>query len=64
MAPRSLTDMAARDAKGKEKPYKLAAGAGLYLQVMPKGWWCMKLPIHSTMVDQAVAAAFLPELRM
>lgn len=31
MAHKSLTDMAARNAKGKEKPYKLAAGAGLYL---------------------------------
>lgn len=37
MAPNSLTDMAARNARGKEKLYKLAAGAELYLQVMPKG---------------------------
>lgn len=37
MAAKSLTDMAARNAKGKEKPYSLAAGAGLYLQVMPNG---------------------------
>lgn len=44
MAHKSLTDMAARNAKGKEKPYKLAAGAGLYLQVMPNGnrYWRMK----------------------
>ncbi|PJL65909.1 hypothetical protein B9Y61_18945 [Stenotrophomonas maltophilia] len=36
--------MAARNAKGKEKRYKLAAGAGLYLQVMPNGnrYWRMK----------------------
>jgi len=37
MAHKSLTDLAARNAKGKEKPYKLAVGAGLYLQVMPSG---------------------------
>lgn len=44
MAHKSLTDMAARNAKGKEKPYKLAAGLGLYLQVMPNGnrYWRMK----------------------
>lgn len=44
MAHKSLTDMAARNAKGKQKPYKLAAGAGLYLQVMPNGnrYWRMK----------------------
>lgn len=44
MAHKSLTDMAARNAKGKEKPYKLAAGAGLYLQVMSNGnrYWRMK----------------------
>ncbi|OBU58222.1 tyrosine-type recombinase/integrase [Stenotrophomonas maltophilia] len=44
MAQKSLTDMAARNAKGKEKPYKLAVGAGLYLQVMPNGnrYWRMK----------------------
>ncbi len=37
MAHKSLTDMAARNAKGKEKAHKLAAGAALYLQVMPDG---------------------------
>ncbi|WP_313207279.1 integrase arm-type DNA-binding domain-containing protein [Stenotrophomonas sp.] len=44
MATKSLTDMAARNAKGKEKPYKLSAGAGLFLQVMPNGnrYWRMK----------------------
>ncbi|HEL4826708.1 TPA: tyrosine-type recombinase/integrase [Stenotrophomonas maltophilia] len=44
MASKTLTDMAARNAKGRDKPYKLAAGAGLYLQVMPNGskYWRMK----------------------
>lgn len=44
MARKSLTDMAARNAKGKEKSYKLSAGSGLYLLVMPNGsrYWRMK----------------------
>lgn len=39
-----LTDVAARTAKPKDKPYKLAAGGGLYLEVMPTGskYWRMK----------------------
>ncbi|MGR4895385.1 Arm DNA-binding domain-containing protein [Stenotrophomonas sp. LARHCG68] len=44
MGAKQLTDMAARNAKAKDKPYKLAAGAGLYLHVMPNGarYWRMK----------------------
>ncbi|WP_343229766.1 Arm DNA-binding domain-containing protein [uncultured Stenotrophomonas sp.] len=40
--------MAARNAKAKEKPYKLAAGAGLYLHVMPNGarYWRMSSVAH------------------
>lgn len=33
----SLTDTAARNAKPREKPYKLSDGHGLYLQVDPSG---------------------------
>ncbi|WP_408647646.1 Arm DNA-binding domain-containing protein [Xanthobacter dioxanivorans] len=32
-----LTDTAARSAKGREKPYKLTDGGGLYLLVKPEG---------------------------
>ena len=44
MARKSLTDRAARNAKAKEKSYKLYAGSGLYLLVMPNGsrYWRMK----------------------
>ena len=44
MARKSLTDRAARNAKAKEKSYKLSAGSGLYLLVMPNGsrYWRMK----------------------
>jgi hypothetical protein len=36
-----LTDSAIRNAKPKEKNYKLADGGGLYLLITPKGgkWW-------------------------
>ena len=37
MALTSISDMAARNAKPREKPYKLAAGGGLYLEVMLGG---------------------------
>ncbi|HEY0232236.1 MAG TPA: Arm DNA-binding domain-containing protein [Dokdonella sp.] len=40
----TLTAIAARNAKPREKPYKLAAGSGIYLEVMPTGarYWRMK----------------------
>ena len=44
MSSKTLTDVAARAAKPREKPYKLAAGGGLYLEVMPSGarYWRLK----------------------
>ena len=42
--PGKLTDTAVRTAKPKPKPYKLADGHGLYLEVAPSGgkWWRLK----------------------
>jgi integrase len=42
--PKRLSDTAARNAKSKSKPYKLADGEGLFLLVMPSGskYWRMK----------------------
>jgi integrase len=39
-----LTDVAIRNAKPKEKPYKLADGGGLFLLISPSGgkWWRFK----------------------
>jgi hypothetical protein len=39
-----LTDPAAKNAAPKDKPYKLADGRGLYLEVMPNGakYWRLK----------------------
>lgn len=43
-----LTDTAIRTAKPKEKPYKLADGGGMYLEVTPAGgkWWRLKYRIR------------------
>jgi hypothetical protein len=39
-----LTDIQVRNAKPKDKPYKLADGGGLYLEIMPTSskLWRMK----------------------
>lgn len=44
----TLTDTACKAAKAKEKPYKLADGGGLYLEIMTTGskCWRMKYRIH------------------
>lgn len=44
MATNKLTEVAIKKAKPKEKPFKLADGGGLYLEVMPNGskYWRMK----------------------
>src|SRR5262249_4099639 len=44
MASKTLTAVAASKAKPREKNYKLAAGGGLYLEVMPSGakYWRWK----------------------
>ncbi len=40
----SLTYLKCKNAKGRDKPYKVSAGGGLYLEVMPNGskYWQMK----------------------
>eukprot|EP01034_Spumella_vulgaris_P034081 gene34081-42026_t len=42
-----LTDTQVKNAKPKDKPYKLADGGGLYLEVMPTG---AKQETHRTAV--------------
>lgn len=37
-----LTDKTCKTAKPKEKPYKLADGGGMYLEVMPTGSKCWR----------------------
>lgn len=42
-----LTDLSARNAKPQDKPYRLADGLGMYLEVMPNGskYWRLKYRI-------------------
>lgn len=44
MHHKTLTDIAVRNASPRSKPYKISAGGGLYLEVMPSGakYWRMK----------------------
>jgi hypothetical protein len=44
----ALTDVAVRSAKPRDKEYKLADAAGLYLLVTPSGGrlWCFKYRMH------------------
>ena len=43
-----LADVSVKNAKPKEKPYKLADGGGMYLLVTPKGqkWWRLDYRLH------------------
>ena len=43
-----LKDSECKNSKGKDKPYKLGDGKGLYLEVTPKGakYWRLKYRIN------------------
>lgn len=58
MGAKQLTDMAARNAKAKGKPYKLAAGAGLYLHVMSNGarYWRLHAYNEFATAENAIGA--------
>lgn len=64
MAMKALTDVAARNAKPKDKPYKLAAGGGLYLEVMPNGskYWRMKYRFAGR--EKRLAVGVYPEVTL
>jgi integrase len=64
MAKKPLTDLAARTAKPAAKPYKLAAGAGMYLEVMPNGskYWRLKYRIAGK--EKRLALGVYPETTM
>ena len=64
MAITTLTDVAARNAKAKDKPYKLAAGGGLYLEVMPNGskYWRMKYRFAGR--EKRLAVGVYPEVSL
>src|SRR3546814_10683928 len=60
----ALTDTAIRNAKPRAKPYKLADGAGLYLEVMPTGarYWRFRYRIAGK--DTRLAFGVYPEVTL
>ena len=59
-----LTALAARNAKPREKPYKLAAGAGLYLEVMPSGAKYWRWKYRHGGKEQRLALGVFPEVSL
>lgn len=62
MAKKPLSDVAARGAKPREKPYKLAAGGGLYLEVMPNGARYWRLKYRFAGREKRLAIGVYPEV--
>ncbi|MFA5969218.1 MAG: Arm DNA-binding domain-containing protein [Sphingomonas sp.] len=60
----ALSDMAIRKAKPREKPYKLADGGGLYLQVQPSGGklWRQKYRINGS--ERKLSIGAYPEISL
>lgn len=60
----ALTDTAIRNAKPKDKPYKVADSQGLYLLINPRGskLWRLKYRIHGT--ERKLALGAYPEITL
>jgi integrase len=59
-----LTDKQCKSVKGKEKPYKLFDGKGLYLEVMPSGskYWRFKYRLNGK--EKRLAIGVYPEVTL
>src|SRR6185312_11385871 len=59
-----LTDTAIRSAKPRTNPYKLAAGAGLYLLINPNGsrWWRFKYRVSGK--EKLLSLGVYPEVTL
>lgn len=59
-----LKDIQCRNAPTKEKPYKLADGGSMYLEIMPSGskYWRMKYRIHGK--EKRIAFGVYPEISL
>lgn len=59
-----LNDMACKQAKPKEKAYKLADSGGLYLEVAPSGgkWWRLKYRINGK--EKRISLGVYPEVSL
>lgn len=64
MSKKPLSDVAARAAKPREKPYKLAAGGGLYLEVMPTGARYWRLKYRFAGREKRLAIGVYPEVTL
>ncbi|MBT8138807.1 MAG: Arm DNA-binding domain-containing protein, partial [Gammaproteobacteria bacterium] len=60
----ALTNIEAKNAKPREKPYKLADAKGLYLQVQPNGskYWRMKYRFQGK--EKVLAFGVFPEVSL
>ena len=55
-----LTDITCKAAKPKEKPYKLADGGGLYLEVMPTGSKCWRVKYRFNKKEKRLSLGVYP----
>jgi integrase len=60
----TLTAVGARNAKARAKPYKLAAGAGLYLEIMPTGARYWRLKYRYGGKEKRLALGVFPEVSL
>ncbi|AND68365.1 integrase [Dyella thiooxydans] len=58
----ALTDIAARKATPRDKPYRLADAAGLYLEVMPNGSRYWRLKYRFAGKEKRLALGVYPEV--
>jgi len=61
---KTLTAVAVRSAAPREKPYKLAAGGGLYLEVMPTGARYWRWKYRHAGKEKRVALGVYPEVSL
>jgi hypothetical protein len=59
-----LSDIKVKSAKGREKPYKLNDGQGLYLQVTANGgkWWRFKYRFDDK--EKLISLGTYPEISL
>lgn len=62
--PIPLTDTVIRNAKPKEKPYRLFDAGGLYLEIAPSGgkWWRLKFRINGK--EKRISLGVYPEISL
>ena len=59
-----LSDKTCKAAKPKEKPYKLADGGGLYLEVMPNGSKCWRMKYRYLGKEKRLAFGVYPVISL